>query len=327
MTKLPHRRQFLHLATGAAALSVLPRITRAQAYPTRPVRIIVGYPAGGTVDFYARLIGQWMSERLGQPFVVENRPGATSNIATEMVVRAPADGHTLLMVSSANALNATLFDKLNFVFIRDIAAVAGVSREPNAIVVNPLVPAKTLPEFIAYAKANPGKIRIGSPGMGTPAHVAGELFKMVTGVDMLHVPYRGTVPALTDLLSGLVDVYFGAASGSIEHVKVGKLRALATTGAARSEALPGLPTVAELVPGFEASTWFGLGAPKGTPIEIVDRLNKEVVAALSDPKTRARFAELGSEPLTGTPTDFGKLIADETEKWARVIRTANIKPE
>jgi tripartite-type tricarboxylate transporter receptor subunit TctC len=327
IVKFPHRRQFLHLATGAAALPVVSRIARAQAYPTRPVRIIVGYPAGGTVDFYARLIGQWMSERLGQPFVVENRPGATSNIATEMVVRAPADGHTLLMVSSANALNATLYDKLNFVFIRDIVAVVGVSRESNAIVVNPSVPAKSVPEFITYAKANPGKTRIASPGMGTPAHVAGELFKMMTGVDMLHVPYRGTVPALTDLLSGQMDVYFGAASGSIEHVKVGKLRALATTGAARSEVLPGLPTVAEFIPGFEASTWFGLGAPKGTSVEIIDRLSKEVVAALGDPKTRARFAELGSETLVGSPADFGKLISDETEKWGSVIRAANIKPE
>jgi tripartite-type tricarboxylate transporter receptor subunit TctC len=325
--KRPHRRQFLHLATGAAALPTLSRIAWAQTYPTRSVRIVVGYPAGGTVDFYARLIGQWMSERLGQPFVVENRPGATSNIATEMVVRAPADGHTLLMVSSANALNATLYDKLNFVFVRDIVAVAGVSRESNAVVVNPLVPAKSVPEFITYAKANPGKIRIASPGIGTPAHVAGELFKMTAGVDMLHVPYRGTVPALTDLLSGQADVYFGAASGSIEHVKVGKLRALATTGAARSGVLPELPAVAEYIPGFEASTWFGLGAPKGTPVEIIDGLNKEVVAALSDPKTRARFAELGSEALIGSSADFGKLISDETEKWGRVIRAANIKPE
>jgi tripartite-type tricarboxylate transporter receptor subunit TctC len=326
MTKLP-RRQFLHLAAGAAALPAVSGIASAQTYPSRPVRIIVGYPAGGTVDFYARLIGQWMSERLGQSFVVENRPGATSNIATEAVVRAPADGHTLLMVSSANALNATLYEKLNFNFIRDIAPVAGVSRESNAFVVNPSVPAKTVPEFIAYAKTNPGKIRIASPGTGTPAHVAGELFKMMAGVDMLHVPYRGTAPALTDLLGGQADVYFGAASGSIEHVKVGKLRALAVTGAARSEVLPDLPTVGEFIPGFEASTWFGLGAPRSTPVEIVDRLNREVSAALGDPKTKARLAELGSEALIGPPADFGKLIADETEKWGKVIRAANIKAE
>jgi tripartite-type tricarboxylate transporter receptor subunit TctC len=320
--KLP-RRRFLRLAAGAAALPALPRIARAQTYPTRPVRIVVGYPAGGPVDFYARLSAQWLSERLGSPFVIENRPGAGGNIATEQVVRAPADGYTLLMLNSANALNVTLYDKLNFNLIRDIAPVVGVSRESNIMVVNPSLPANTVPEFIAHAKANPGKIAMASPGIGAPAHVAGELFKMMAGVDMLHVPYRGAAPAVTDLLGGQVHVYFGAASGSIAHIKVGKLRALAVTSAARSELLPDLPTVGEFVPGFEASTWFGLGAPKGTPVEIIERLNKEANAGLADPKTKARLAELTGVPLPGSPTDFGKLIAEETEKWGKVIRAAD----
>jgi tripartite-type tricarboxylate transporter receptor subunit TctC len=324
--KLP-RRTFLHLAAGAAALPVMSRITRAQAWPARPARIVVGYPAGGPVDFYARLTARWFSDRLGAPFVVENRPGASGNLATEQVVRAPPDGYTYLLVNSANSLNVTLYDKLNFNLIRDIAPVAGISRETNIMVVNPSVPAKTVPEFIAFAKANPGKITMASPGVGAPAHVAGELFKMMAGVDMLHVPYRGAAPAVTDLLGGQVDVYFGAASGSIAHIKAGTLRALGATGATRSAILPGLPTVGEFVPGFEASTWFGLGAPRSTAVEIIDRLNKEVNAGLADPKTKARLADLAGEPLTGSPADFGTLIADETQKWGKVIRAANIKAE
>ena len=281
--KLP-RRQFLHLAAGAAALPAVSRIAWAQAYPTRPVRIIVGFAAGGAADIIARLIGQWLSERLGQPFVIENRPGAGSNIATEAVVRAPPDGYTLLLVGTANAINATLYDKLNFNFIRDIAPVAGIIRVPNVMVVNPSVPAKTVPEFIAYAKANPGKINMASGGIGTAAHVSGELFKMMAGVDMVHVPYRGAAPALTDLLGGQVQVMFASMPSSIEHIRAGKLRALAVTTATRSEALPDIPTVGEFVPGYEASAWYGVGAPKDTPAEIVDKLNKEINAASPIPR-------------------------------------------
>jgi len=322
--KLP-RRHFLSLAAGAAALPVVSRIARAQAYPTRPVRMIVGYPAGGGVDFTARLIGQWLSERLGQPFVVENRLGAGSNIATEAVVRAASDGYTLLLVTPANAINATLYDKLNFNFIRDIEPVAGIHRVSNVMVVHPSFPAKTVPEFITYAKINPGKINMAA-GIGGADHVSGELFKMLTGVNMVHVPYRGAQPAMTDLLGGQVQVFFASMTAAIAHIKTGKLRALAVTTAVRSEALPELPTVGEFVPGFEASQWYGIGVRKGTPVEIGDRLNTEINAGLADPKMKARLADLGGMVLAGSPTDFGKLIADETEKWAKVVKFAGLKP-
>jgi tripartite-type tricarboxylate transporter receptor subunit TctC len=324
--KLP-RRRFLHLAAGAAALPAVSRVARAQAYPSRPVRIITGFAAGAGTDIVARLLGQWLSERLGQPFVVENRPGAGSNIGTEAVVRAAPDGYTLLLTFSSNAINATLYEKLNFNFIRDIAPVAGVIRVPNVMLVNPSVPAKTIPEFIAYAKANPGKISMASGGNGTPAHVSGELFKMMTGINMIHVPYRGAAPALTDLLGGQVQISFAGMTASIEYIRAGKLRALAVTTATRSEALPDLPTVGEFVPSFEASQWYGVGAPKNTPAEIVDRLNKEINAALANPKIKYRFTDLGGMILGGSPAEFGKLIADETEKWGKVVRAANIKAE
>jgi tripartite-type tricarboxylate transporter receptor subunit TctC len=323
--KLP-RRKFLHLAAGAAALSAVSRIAWAQAYPTRPVRIVVGFAPGGAFEIVARLIGQWLSERLGQPFVIENRPGGGSNIATEAVVRAPPDGYTLLMVSSANAINATLYDKLNFNFIRDIAPVAGVLRGPYVLVVNPSVPTKSVPEFIAYAKANPGKINMASSGNGTAPHLAGELFKMMTGVTLVHVPYRGAGPALADLLGGQVQVMLGSIA-SIEYVRTGKLRALAVTTATRSEALPDLPTVGEFVPGYEASGLYGVGAPRNTPVAVIDKLNKEVNAGLADPKLRARLADLGGAVLALSPTDFEKLIADETEKWGKVVKFVGIKAD
>jgi tripartite-type tricarboxylate transporter receptor subunit TctC len=325
--KLPHRRQFLHLAAGAAALPGVSRFANAQSYPSRPVRIIVGFAAGGGVDIVARLIGQWLSERLGQSFVIENRPGAGTNIATEAVVRAAADGYTLLLVNTANAINATLYDKLNFNFIRDVAPVAGIMVVPNVMVVHPSVPAKTVPEFIAYAKANLGKINMGSGGIGGPSHVAGELFKMMAGVDLIHVPYRGVAPALTDLLAGQVQVIFSTMTGSIEYIRAGTLRALAVTTAMRAEAFPYIPTVGEFVPGYEASAWYGLGAPKNTPTEIVAKLNKEINTSLADPKLRARLADLGGTVLAGSPADFSKLIAEETDKWAKVIKSAGIKPE
>jgi tripartite-type tricarboxylate transporter receptor subunit TctC len=319
------RRRILSLAAGAAALPVLTRIARAQAYPTRPVRIIVGFAPGGGVDVVARLMGQWLSERLRQPFVVENRPGSATNIGTEAVVRAPADGHTLLMANSTNAFNATLYDKLKFNFIRDIAPVAGIIRVPLVMEVNPSVPVKTVPEFIAYAKAQSGKINMASAGNGSTSHVAGELFKMMAGVNMVHVPYRGSAPALTDLLGGQVQVYFDSTTASIEYIRAGKLRLLAVS--ARSEALPDSPTMSDYLPGYEASQWYGIGAPKNTPAQIIDRLNKEINAALADSKMKARFADLGAAVLAGSPADFGKLIAEETEKWAKVIRAANIKAE
>jgi tripartite-type tricarboxylate transporter receptor subunit TctC len=325
--KLPHRRQFLHLAAGAAVLPALPRIARAQGYPSRPVRIIVGFAAGGTTDILARLIGQWLSERLGQPFVIENRPGAGTSIGTETVVRAPPDGYTLLLVPTASAINATLYGKLNFDFMRDITPVGGLSREPIVMLVNSSVPAKTVPEFVAYARANPGRVIMASGGNGTPAHVSGEMFKMMAGVDMVHVPYRGAAPAMTDLLAGQVEIYFGPLVASIEYIKVGKLRALAVTTATRSVALPDIPTVAEFFPGYEASNWYGVGAPKNTPAEIIDKLNKEINAGLSDPKIKARLADLGAMVIAGSPSDFGRLIADETEKWAKVIKSAGIRPE
>ena len=324
--KLP-RRRFLHLAASAATLPALSRIARAQTYPSRPVRIVVGFAPGGGGDIVARLIGQWLSERLGQPFLIENRPGAASNIATEVVVRAAPDGYTLLYVASANAINVTLYDKLNFNFIRDIAAVACLTRGAFVMVVNPTFPARNVAEFIAYAKTNPGKINFGSGGTGTAVHVAGELFKMMAGVNMLHVPYRGSAPALTDLIGGQVQVGFDTLPATIEYIRSGKLRALAVTTATRSEALPDIPAVGEFVPGYEASQFQGLVAPKNTLADIVDKLNREINAGLADPKLKARFADLGLTVFPGSPADFGKLIADETEKWAKVIRTANIKAE
>jgi tripartite-type tricarboxylate transporter receptor subunit TctC len=317
--KLP-RRKFLHLAAGAAALPAVSRIAWAQAYPSRPVRIIAPTAPGGAPDILARLIGPWLSERLGQQFVVENRPGSGTNIGTEVVVRASPDGYTLLMVASANAINATLYDKLNFIFLRDIAAVAGIISLPFVMVVNPSVPAKTVPEFIAYAKANPGKINLGSPGIGTPGHVAGELFKMMAGVEMIHVPYRGGGPVMTDLLGGQVQVLFGSTSLTIEQIRAGKLRPLAVTTATRWEGLPDIPTVNDFVSGYEASTVSGLGAPKNTPAEIIDTLNKEINAALADPNMKARLADLGGTLLAGSPADFGKLMADDTEKWGKVVK-------
>jgi tripartite-type tricarboxylate transporter receptor subunit TctC len=323
--KLP-RRNFLHLAAGAAALPTMSRIARAQAYPARPVRLIVGYAPGGGTDIAARLMGQWLSERLGQPFVVENRPGAGSNIATEAVVRAPADGYTLLLVAVANATNASLYDKLNFNFIRDIAPIAGIMRVPNVVTVNPSLPTKTIPELVAHGKANPGKINMASGGNGTMAHLAGELFKMMAGVNMVHVPYRGAGPAITDLLGGQVQCLFETMPSTIEYIKSDKLRALAVTSATRSEALPDLVSLGDFLPGYEATSWYGIGAPRSTPGEVVAVLNREINAALADPKMRGRLADLGGMVLPGSPTDFGKLIADETEKWGKVIRAANIKP-
>jgi tripartite-type tricarboxylate transporter receptor subunit TctC len=324
--KLP-RRNFLRLAASAAAMPAVSRVARAQAYPTRPVRWVVGYAAGGPNDTLARLIGQWLSERLGQPFVIENRPGASSNVATEAVVRASSDGYTLLQVTTANAIGASLYDKLNFVFLRDIAPVAHMVRTPLVIVVNPAVPAKTIPEFIAYAKANPGKINMASPGIGTSPHLANELFKMITGIDMIHVPYRGDGPALPDLLSGQVQVMFPAPTATIGYIREGKLRALAVTTSTRWDGLPDIPTVSEFVPGYEAYSWFGVGAPRGTPLEVIEKLNREINAALVDPSVKGRLADLGYTALASSPAEFGKFMAEETEKWGRVIRGANIKPE
>jgi tripartite-type tricarboxylate transporter receptor subunit TctC len=321
------RRKFLHLAAGAAALPALSRIAKAQTYPTRSVRIVVGWPAGGVADIVARLMGQWLSERLDQPFIIENRPGAAGNIATEAVVRVPPDGYTLLIVSIVDAINATLYDKLNFNFIRDIAPVASFIRVPNVMVVNPLVPVTSVPEFIAYAKANPGKLNMGSGGVGTPHHISGELFKMMTGVNLLHVPYRGGAPAVTDLLGGQLQVIFDPMPESIQYIRAGKLRALAVTTVERSESLPDVPTVADFVPGYDTSTWLGLGLPRNTPTEIVDKLNKEINAGLADPTIKARFAELGGTVLPGSHADFRKLIVEETGKWAKVIRAAHIKAE
>src|SRR5262245_33212596 len=324
--KLP-RRNFLHLAATAAALPAVSRVARAQTYPSRPVRIVVGFPPGGTQDILARLIGQWLQERLGQPFVIENRPGAGSNIATEAVVNAPPDGYTLLVVGPPNAINATLYDKLNFHFLRDIAPIAGIIRVSNVLEVNPSSPARTVPEFIAYAKSNAGKVNFASAGVGTSQHVCGELFKMMTGVNMLHVPYRGGAPALTAVIGGQVQVMFDNVTSSIEHIRAGKLRALAVTTATRSAALPEIPTVSDFVPDYEASFAFGIGAPKNTPAEIVERLNKEVNTALVDPKITARLAEMGGSVLMGSAADFGKLLADETEKWAKVVKFSGAKPD
>jgi tripartite-type tricarboxylate transporter receptor subunit TctC len=320
------RRSLLQAAAVATTLPQLPRLATAQAYPTRPVRWVVGFaPAGGN-DIVARLMGHWLSERTGQQFIVDNKPGAATNIATEIVVNAPADGYTLLFVGVSAAINATLYDNLAFNFIRDIAPAAGIMSIPLFLVTNPAVPARTLPEFLAYAKANKGKVNVGSAGIGSAGHLAGELFNMLAGVDLVHVPYRGNGPALAGLLGGEVNVLFPTPPSSIEYIRAGKLRGLATTGAGRSEALPDLPTVGEFVPGYEVSAWYGAGVPKGTPAGIVDKINKDIGAGIADAKMKARFADLGGAPMPMSSAEFGKLIADETEKWAKVVRTANLKP-
>src|SRR5262245_35455762 len=321
------RRHVLHLAIGATALAALPRIAPAQAYPTRPVRIVAAFSAGGGVDITARLIGQWLSDRLGQPFVTENRPGAGGNIGTEAVVNAAPDGHTLLLATVPNAVNASLYEKINFNFIRDIAPVGGIIRVPQVILAHPSLPAKTVPEFIAYAKANPGKVDMASAGPGSAPHMAGELFNAMARIKMVHVSYRGQGPAMTDLLGGQVQVMFATTPGTTDYIRTGRLRALAVTTASRVEMLPELPTVGDFVPGYEASQWYGLGAPKGTSAEIVAKLNNEINAALADARMKTRFADIGGQPLGGSPADFGRLIADETEKWAKVVKFAGLKPE
>jgi len=324
--KLP-RRNFLHLLAGAATLPAVSWIATAQTYPSRPVRVIVGFPPGGGSDILARMWGQWLTERLGRPFVIENRPGAGTNIATEAVVRSPPDGYTLLQVNAPAAINATLYDKLNFVVLRDIAPVASITRTGYVLAVHPSFPAKTVPELISFAKANPGKINMASPGVGTPHHLSGELFKMMAGVNMIHVPYRGDAPALTDLIGGQVQVSFSGVISAIEYIRTGKVRALAITTTTRFESLPDIPTVGDFVPGYEASGWQGIGTPRNTPTEIIDILNKEINARLSDPKVKAQLADMGGTALALSPAEFGKLIAQDTEKWAKVIRAANIKPE
>jgi tripartite-type tricarboxylate transporter receptor subunit TctC len=321
--KLP-RRQFLLLAAGATAL---PRIAGAQTYPNRPVNVIVPFAPGGVTDILARLLGQWLSERLGRPFIIDNRPGAGGNIGTEAVVRAPTDGYTLLLVTSSNAVSATLYEKLNFDFIRDIAPVASIAVVPGVMEVNPLFPARTVPEFVAYAKANPGKISMATAGSGSGPHIFGELFKMMAGVDLVPVPYRGSGPALPDLIGGQVQVMFDPLVSSIEFIRAGKLRALAVTTSGRSEALPNIPPMRDFLPGYEASGWFGVGVPSKTPGELIDKLNKEINAFLADPNVRVRFADLSATVLPGSPADFGKLIAEDTEKWAKVVKFAGIKAE
>jgi tripartite-type tricarboxylate transporter receptor subunit TctC len=321
------RRQFLHLAAGAAALPAVSRIARAQTYPSRPVRLVIGYTPGGSADLTARLMAQWLSERLGQPFVVESRPGAGTNLATEAVVQAPPDGYTLLLVAPANAINATLYEKLNHNFARDIAPVGGINRFPNVMEVNPSVPVKTVPEFIAYAKANPGKLNMASSGAGSTIHVSGELFKMMTGVNMVHVPYRGSAPALTDMIGGQVQVMFDNIPTSIEYIRAGKLRPLAVTSVTRSELLPDIPTVADFVPGYEASAWYGVGAPKNTPADIINKLNLTMNAILADPAVKARFASMGATLIAASPAEFGRYVAEETEKWAKVVKFSGAKPD
>jgi tripartite-type tricarboxylate transporter receptor subunit TctC len=321
------RRRFLMLAAGTAALPAVSRIARAQTYPARPVRIVVGFAAGGAIDIHARLVGQWLSERLGRQFIVENRPGADGNIGTEAVLRAPPDGYTLLQFGSEAAINATLYDKLNFNFMRDITPVAAINQEPLVMVVNPSVPAQTVGEFISYAMANPSKINMGSGGVGSPSHVFGERFKLVTGINMIHVPYRGGGPLMADLIGGQVQVTFNRLALTIGHIRTGQLRALAVTSPRRSPALPNIPPLGDFVPGSEAMSWVGIGARRNTPTEIIDKLNREINAALADPTFTARLADLGTSPMAMTPADFGKLIADETEKWGKVIRAANIKAE
>jgi tripartite-type tricarboxylate transporter receptor subunit TctC len=321
------RRRLLHSATGAAALALIPRNARTEAYPTRPVRLVVPFPAGGATDLLARLIGQSLTERTGQSFMIDNRPGAGGNIGTEAVVRAPPDGYTLLAFDTTSAVNATLYDRLNFNFIRDIAPVASIVRLPFVVLLHPSVPVRTISELIAYAKANPGKINMASAGNGTVPHVAGELFKMMTGTEMVTVTYRGAAPALSDLLGGQVQVYFGTTPASIEHVRAGRLRAIAVTTAARLDLLPDLPTVSDIVPGYEATGWWGIGAPKGTPAAVIERLNGDIDAALADPALKARIADLGGTALIGSPADFGQLIAEETEKWGKVVKFSGAKPE
>jgi tripartite-type tricarboxylate transporter receptor subunit TctC len=319
------RRKFLHLAACAATLPAMPHIARAQAYPSRPVRLIVGFAAGGGNDIVARLIGQWLSERLGQPFVVENRPGAGSNIATQAVVNAAPDGYTLLVVGATNAINVSYYQKLNFNFVHDIAAVASITHQPQIMLAVPSFPARTIPELIGYAKANPGKINVSSPGVGSISHLAGELLKMMAGIEMVHVPFSGNSPALTALLGGQVDVSIASLPSSIELIRTGKLRGLAVTSTKRVEALPDVPAVIESIPGYEVNAWYGVGAPKGTPAAIIDKLNREIGAALADPHLKARIVEFGGTPVAQSPAEFGKFIADETEKWSKVIRAANIK--
>src|SRR4051812_7265084 len=321
------RRQFLKFVAATIAAPALPQLASALDYPTRPTKIVAGFAAGGGVDITARLIGQWLADHLGQPFVVENRTGAGGNIGTEAVVNSAADGYTLLLATVPNAVNASLYANLKFDFVRDIAPVAGVIRVPMVVLVHPDVPAKTIPEFIAYAKANPGKVNMASAGSGSAPHMAGELFKMMTGVDMGHVPYRGQGPAMTDLIGGQVQILFAAAPGTAEYVRTGKLRALAVTTAARMPDLPEVPTVGDSVAGYEASQWYGFAAPKNTPVEIVDKLNKEINVAMADPGMKAKLAAIGGETMPGSPADFGKLIVEETEKWGKVVRTAGIKPE
>ena len=321
------RRQLLQLAAGAAVLPIAPRVAGAQSYPTRLVRIVVATPPGGPQDLVARLFGQWLSERLGQAFVIENRPGAGNNIGTEVVVKAPPDGYTLLLFNAAAAINATLYTRLSFSFLRDIVPVAAITRETLVMQVHPSVPAKTVPEFIAYAKANPGKVNFASGGIGAPSHVAGELFKMMAGVDLVHVPYRGAAPALTDLVGGQVQVYFGPMPASIESIRNGQLRALAVTTTTRSEAMPALPPMADFLPGYDASTWFGIGAPRNTPAEIVGTLNTGINAGLADPKIKARLSDLGATIFSASPAAFAKFVADETEKWAKVIKFAGLRQE
>ena len=321
------RRDFLHLALGAAVLPVASRLAWAQSYPTKPVRWIVGFAPGGGNDIVARLMGQWLSERLGQPFIVENRPGAGTNIATEAVVNAAPDGYTLLLAGLPNASNETLYGNLKYNFIRDIVPIAGIIRIPNVMVVNPSIPARSVPEFIAYAKANPGKVNMASAGVGSAGHLAGELFNFMAGAKLVHVPFRGNGPALTALLGGQVEVLFASAPSAGEFISSGKLRGLAVTSAARSEALPDLPTVGEFIPGYEMSAWFGASAPKGTPAGVIDKLNAEINAGVADPKMKARFADLGGIVIAGSPADFGKFIADETEKWGKVVKSAGLKPE
>jgi tripartite-type tricarboxylate transporter receptor subunit TctC len=321
------RCQFLQLAGAAVGALALPQLAWALDYPTRPVRIVVGFPPGGVADIYARLIGQWLSQRLGQQFIIDNRPGAGSNIATEAVVHGPPDGYTLLLAYSSNAINATLYSKLNFNFLRDIAPVGGVMREPLVILVNPSFPAKTVADFTAYTKANPGKVNMASAGIGTATHVAGELFKAMTGLNMQHVPYRGGAPVLTDLIGGQVQVYFGSPGSSIEYIRAGKLRALAVTTATRSEALPNIPTVGDFLPGYEATQWYGVGAPKDTPTEIIEKLNGEINTALADPLIKARFGDLAGTVFPTSPAEFGKFIADETEKWGKVVKYSGAKAD
>jgi tripartite-type tricarboxylate transporter receptor subunit TctC len=324
--KLP-RRKFLHLAAGAASLPAISCLATAQAYPSRPVRLIVPFGPAGATDITARLIGQWLSERLGQQFVIENRPGAGGNVGTEAVVRAAPDGYTLGLFGTPSAINATLYDKLNFNFVRDIAPIAPIVRFPYIMVVNPSFPPKTLPEFIAYAKANPGKINMASPGIGSVPHVNGELFKVMTGINMVHVPYRSAAAVMADLLSGQVQLYFGTTASSLEYVRAGRLRALAVTIERRLDALPDIPAIAEFVPGYEASGWFGVGAPKATPVEIIDKLNKEINAGVADPKMKVQLTDLGGVALRGSPSDFGKLIVEETEKWGKVVKLSGAKLE